>query len=168
MKKLRLMTLLTSIALVIAILVLVIPNTGQILRAQGAAPTLAPAPTAGPPPPLPTAFWPVLDQPLTKEQAVVRALEIDEHFALWQDPWSQDTFSSQPDRITIEWHSNRDYDGDKYGPGAEMGPVWVITIKGPVKLRMAHPEEGQHDGLVYTIAQNSGSLLRWSAGPYVK
>jgi hypothetical protein len=167
MKRIYLAALMVASAPGIALLVLA-SNANQSTRAQRGAPTSAPPPTAGPPPTPLQPVWPVLDKPLTQEQAVIRALEIDEHFAIWQEPWSQETFQNQPDRITIEWHSDRSHIGNEYGPEAQMGPVWVISIKGPVKLIGERLEESYHDGLAYTIAQNSWSLLRWSAGPYVK
>lgn len=166
MKKIQLAGLVAANVLLIALLIF-LPNTLQTTRAQRTAPTPAPPPTAGPPPPIEHS-WPVLDQPLTQDQAVLRALEFDKVFAIWQEPWSRETFQNQPDRISIKWHSDRSYDGNEYGPLAEMGPVWVITIKGAVKFTDEGPERPYHDGLTYTIGQNSGSILGNTAGPFLK
>lgn len=167
MKTFQLIALVTAIALVVALLIL-LPNDAQELRAQRAAPTAAPTETEGPPSALPTASLKLLSQPLTEEQAVARAAEVDQLLVLWSEPWSLETLQTQPDRISIEWHSDRDYMGDKYGPGAQRGPVWVITIKGPVRFASDKPETPYRDGITYTIAQNTGDYLGYITGPFVK
>jgi hypothetical protein len=167
MKTFQLITIVAAIAVVIALLIL-LPNDAQLLRAQRAVPTAAPTPTEGPPPPLPTAFLQLLSRPLTEEQAVARAAEVDEILVLWAEPWSLETLQTQPDRISIEWHSDRGYDGDEYGPGAQMGPVWVITIKGQFRFVSDKPGTPYRDGITYTIAQNTGSYLGYLTGPFVE
>ncbi len=131
--------------------------------AQMPPPTPAPPPTPGPPVGITPEPIPTLAQPLTEEGALRRALEIDSHVAIWRSkPWSIDTPRLEPGRITINWYSDRTYDGSSYAPDAETGPVWVVTIKGNVRLLLVG--EGFdprliRDGVTYTIAQNTGDLL---------
>ena len=167
MKTFQLIAIVAASALVIALLIL-LPNDAQLLRAQRAVPTAAPTETEGPPSALPTASLNLLSQPLTKEQAVARVAEFDRELVLWSEPWSLQTLQTQPDRISIEWHSDRGYDGDEFGPGAQMGPVWVITIKGPFRFASDKPETPYRNGITYTIAQNTGDYLGYTTGPFVE
>jgi hypothetical protein len=129
-------------------------------------PAPTPAPTATPGPPIGITPRPrlMLAQPLdTEEQVLTHALAIDSRTALWRSkPWSIDTPRLEPGRVTVKWYSGRSYDGTVYGPGAETGPVWVVTIAGDVRLIL--PGEGfdprmVYDGVTYTIAQRTGDLL---------
>lgn len=144
-----------------------IPREYNSVRADQAAATPAPTATKGPPVTADSEYT-LLDKPLEKEQAIARTLEIDKQFAAWKDPWSLETSQNEPDRIMVEWYSDRTYDGGEYGPGAELGPVWVITIKGAVRLLEENEPDNYHDGLTYRVAQNSGHLLSYSAGPWIK
>lgn len=136
---------------------------------QSIGPTPAPTATPG----LPTNSWnqsyPQLAQPLqTKEQVLDQVLYYDSKTAVWEQPWSLQTLTTEPSRITIEWHSDRSYDGNYYGPGTETGPVWVVTIKGKGRATLpsmrADPNFA-YGYIAYTIAQKTGDLLKVSPGP---
>ncbi len=152
------------LTLVVSVLILA-PQDDDLVRAGRPAPTLAPTRTPGAPIIVESATN-LLAQPLTKDGAFQRALEIDKQFAIWKEPWTLDTLKSQPNRINIEWYEDRNYDGNEYGPGAERGPVWVIEIKGPVRLRWDN--DRLHESITYRIAEKTGNLLSYTLGPYVK
>ena len=87
-----------------------------LLNGQGASadpypvypPTPAPTPTPGEPV---FSFGPTsvpLPQPLlTPEQALEQALYYDSHSAHWEHPWSLDTPTLEPGRITVEAFPSR-------------------------------------------------------------
>ncbi len=136
--------------------------------AQMSPPTPAPptpARTRAPGPPVGIAPRPIptLARPLdTEEQVLRQVLEYDARAAVWRKPWSLDTPGLEPGRISIKWHSDRSYDGSSYGPNDVRGPVWVVTIKGEVRL-YPHPD-AVYDGVTYVIDQNTGFVLRMTAG----
>lgn len=139
----------------------------QNVRAGPAGPTPAPTRTPGAPVEQESVYVP-LAHPLTQEEAVARAFELDRYLAVWQEPWNPTTLTAQPERISVEWHADRSYEGDEYGHGVEQGPVWVISIKGPVQLRQEPADGMYHDGLSYRISQLTGNLFGYRAGPWVK
>lgn len=136
------------------------------VRAGPAAPTRAPTATPGPPPPPAVSVFPTLERPLTMEEAIARAFEVDQHTASWKEPWWPATLAEEPTRLDAQWYPDRTYDGSTYPGDAERGPVWVITIRGSVHLTEDRPNKF-HDGITYVIAQRTGNILSLSAGPWV-
>lgn len=157
-----------SVAIAVILMGLFIFSVGNSkVEAGPALPTPPPTKTEGPPI-IVKATYTLLDQPLTSEQAVARAFKLDSKLAIWDDPWSPESLKTDPDRISVEWHSDRTYSGNEYGSDAEVGPLWVITIKGSVHLPAEDPPDKKHDGLTYRIAQNTGNFLGYGAGAWVK
>jgi hypothetical protein len=136
--------------------------------AQMGPPTPAPTRTPGPPVGITPRPIPTLVQPLTEEQALTKVLEIDSRTAIWRSTlWSLNTVHLEPGRISIKWYSDRAYDGSWYAPDAETGPVWVVTIKGDVRLSligMGFDSRRIYDGVTYIIAQKTGDLLGVDTG----
>lgn len=131
-------------------------------------PTAAPTATPGAPVENSAALDTDVRASLDSQESVVAALAAFEpDIASWERPWSKDTFQAEPDRIRIEWHADRSYDGAYFGPGAETGPVWVIAIKGRVRL-LEDNYATVYDGVTYTLGQKTGHLLQISSGLPVK
>lgn len=167
-----------SVALIIvtipiAILV-IIGNQSVFANQKPLPPTIAPTATPGDPLPLPTTVS--LAQPLTtKEQALEQLLRYDASIAIWSRPWSKDTMTLEPDRITIEAYPNigaesaaRGFKGEVPEVDANSGPVWVVTIKGDVAAIMSPFPNGSsviYDGITYVISQITGNLLEVRTGP---
>lgn len=156
--------LLTTAAILLAGLFLIffLPGTkeavGQLAAPQA---TLAPTATAGAPAAEQPEVYPTLAQPLdTEDQALQRALYWDSKVASRDQVLSATLLRSQPGRVTIEWYADRDYDGSDYGPGAERGPIWVVTINGSVRVDFPGSRGDVAVGSVtYVIAQRTGDLL---------
>jgi hypothetical protein len=130
-------------------------------------PTAAPPPTPGARAPEPQSVYTTLAQPLDSEDQVLqRALDWDSKWARRDRPLSVDTLKSEPERVEIKWYADRTFNGSEFGPGAELGPVWVVTIIGPVHI---HTIGVQGDpvsaSVTYTIAQRTGNLLAIDPGP---
>lgn len=137
----------------------------EVVRAGPAPPT--PAPTATPGTPTKSqSVYPTLEHPLSKEEAIQKALEYDKRIALWLTPWSLDTLLQEPERITVNSYPDRSYDGSEYGEDAENGPLWVVTIKGKVQLIGWDPTGRFHDGISYQISQKTGDVLGFRSGPW--
>lgn len=138
--------------------------------AQMSPPTPAPTRTPGPPPRITPIPIPTLTQPLnTEEQVLKRALEIDAGAVAWSQPWSLDTPRLEPGRISIKGYPDRSFEGNQYSsPWLESGPVWVVTIKGNVRLNLPGGPgpviNTTYDGVTYIIAQKTGSFLGWRSG----
>lgn len=133
-------------------------------------PTAAPPPTAGAPLPEPDGMYPSLAQPVTQDQAVEYAVAIDSQWAVRTEPLTLEAVKSQPGLATVVWYSDRSYDGFEYGSSAERGPVWVITLKGLVRVNVVGMREDGPpltDGVTYTIAQRTGHLLAIVPGPII-
>lgn len=165
MKKLSIFFPLASlICIVLAMLVL----TEQTIARDGPiAPTLAPKPTNGPPPTSVIASSPKLEHPLTKAQAIQKVFEYDQRIALWQESWSLETFSKETQRITVQLHPDRTYNGSELGEGTENGPVWSVTIKGKVQLPMMDHANEIKDGITYDVSVNTGEILGFITGPTI-
>ncbi len=137
---------------------------------QMSPPTPAPTRTPGPPPRITPISIPTLTQPLnTEEQVLKRALEIDAGAVAWSQPWSLDTPRLEPGRISIKGYPDRSFEGNQYSsPWLESGPVWVVTIKGNVRLNLpgglGPVINTTYDGVTYIIAQKTGSFLGWRSG----
>jgi hypothetical protein len=135
--------------------------------AQMSPPTPAPTPTAGPPVKVAARTIPTLAQILTTdEQVLKRALEIDSIVAERSQPLSIDIYRSEPGRFSLTWYADRSFHGNQYSPNEfETGPVWVVTIRGNLKLHLPGPRSGEYDSVSYIIAQRTGSFLGWHTGP---
>ncbi len=143
-------------------------NVAAFTFAQMPPPTPAPTRTPGPPVRTTPEPIPTLAQPLTEEQALREALEIDSQVAIWRSkPWSIDTPRLEPGRVTTKLYSDRSYDGTSYGPDAENGPVWVVTINGEVRLLLPGEYDHRviHDGVTYEISQKTGHWWGVHWGP---
>lgn len=153
--------LLASVALIYSF-----ANDTDNIRAGRVAPTPAPTATEGPPPTVevnPTE----LGRPLKRKEAIKVALDYDKQSAEWEIPWSLETVERDQNRITVEWHKDQTYDGSFLGPYSERGPIWVITIKG--KVRVKEDRSGKfHDGITYRIAERTGALVSVTTGPWSK
>lgn len=151
----------------IVIIFVFLSSTGGIVKAEDfQGPTPAPTATIGPPVPPNPFDGPFLDKPLTQEEALELVAQLDKQDSTWEESWSIDDLNSGSKRITVQSYPNRGYDGSEYGPGAEDGPVWVITIAGTLKWNGFHGDDQSHDGITYVIAQRTGHLLRVAVGPY--
>lgn len=134
-------------------------------------PTVAPTKTPGPPAPTSTFVIPTLVQPLTEQEALKLALELDIRGATdWDDPWCLDTLRLQPGRIVIKWYPNEYvYEGTE-SAAANLGldvahshSIWVVSIKGNVRLLPPFPCMGctepiKAGGVAYIIDQQTGLL----------
>src|SRR5512139_2388981 len=126
-------------AIAIAFLAFSIQNV--VATSQRIPPTLAPTATPGPPPPNPTTA--PLAQPLTtQEQALEQLALYDSQIAVWSEPWSKDTLTLQPGRITVKAYPSRAAESAAYGLNegfapeieADAGSVWAISIKGKATI----------------------------------
>jgi hypothetical protein len=142
-------------------------TTSATTLASGVAPkpTPAPSPTPGPPQPIQPFNGPYLDKPLSMEQAVQKAFNFDQRFAVWESPWNINTPINQGGRLQVQSFPNRGFDGSTYGPGQEDGPIWLVTIKGKVKMTGPGGDWRTHGSVSYIIAQTTGHFLGWRAGP---
>lgn len=136
------------------------------VRAGRPAPTPAPTITEGPPP-IVDSSSPLLKHPLSQEDAVIKAFKYDQRIARWENSWSLESLRSEPERISIEWHKDRSYDGSEVGEGVANGPIWVVTIKGPVRLPSWDPTNRVHDGMSYQVSQGTGEIWRFLSGPTI-
>jgi hypothetical protein len=171
MKSQHLLTLSIGTFIVLLLLTFYFSKSNQVRAVMAPPiPTAAPPPTAGAALPEPEGVYPPLAEPVTRAQAIKYALAIDSQWAVRTEPLSLDTLTSRPELVTAVWHSDRSYDGFEYAPSAERGPVWVVTLKGPVRVTMVGMrEDGPHlsDGVTYTIAQRTGHLLSIVPGPLI-
>jgi hypothetical protein len=155
--------------LIMSIAVMVLPALGETVRAgiNGVRPTPAPSPTPGLAVSNIDQTYPELTQPLqTKEQVLEFLQQTFSQSAgspIWDHPWTPSSLQTEPGRITVEWHADRSYDGSYFGPGAETGPVWVVTIKGKVRINEDNYSTA-FDGITYTIGQKTGHVLQVSTG----
>jgi len=165
-----------AVSIVLGIVILTVSslaNNGEVVAAtfaQMSPPTPAPTRTPGPPVGITPKAYAPLAQPLTEEGALRRALEIESQVVIWRSkPWSMDSPRVEPGRVSVKWYLDRTYNGSSYAPDAEIGPVWVVTVKGDVRLLLlgmaSNLDLVVHDGVTYTIAQKTGDLLRVQAGP---
>jgi hypothetical protein len=164
-----------TIVLTLAAVVLFTFNRQTVAAGLFAGPTPAPTATPGAPPPIPTSI-PLAHPLTTKEQALARAIEVDAHTAVWDTPWSADTLTSDPGRISLEAFKSRTEEsaaaGSKewYAPEieADAGAVWRITVKGNVHVHMLGMDPNinnqVYDGVIYVISQRTGQLLKVEAG----
>lgn len=164
------MKILLSFTIVLLIgITLAIPSGMEAIQARRGRlqPTLAPTPTLGPTPKLEVREYPQISNPLKTERDALKHLQtIDAKIAKWAKPWRLDSLADEPDRISIKWHSDRSFNGEYFGPGAEAGPVWVIMIRGNVML--VGSGDTMYDGISYTIGQKTGNLLGYDTGAVVK
>ncbi|HZQ05103.1 MAG TPA: hypothetical protein VFD70_00895 [Anaerolineae bacterium] len=164
------MKLLVSVSIIFVLLIVFLSQVlttdwKSIAKAGPLSPTPAPPPTVGPPPPIKEFHSPYLDRAVDKQEAINIALNYDKQFAIWNSPWSAKDLNSQAGWIQIQSFPDRGFDGHKYGPGAEVGPVWVITIKGQVQMTGLGSDGRTHGSVRYIIAQRTGHLLGWRTGP---
>jgi len=171
-----LLVITVTIMLTLAAVVLFTFNRQTVAAGLFAGPTPAPTATPGAPPPNPTSI-PLAHPLTTKEQALARAVEVDAQTAVWDAPWSADTLTSDPGRISLEAFKSRTEEsaaaGSKewYAPEieADAGQVWRITIKGNVHVHMPGMNQDfnneMYGGVVYVISQRTGQLLRVKALP---
>ena len=150
--------LLVIILVVSSVIAVAQPNLTNTVRAGEPPPTPAPTRTAGPPPPVKNFDGPFLKEPLKKKDAVNIAHEFDRQHAIWDSPWQAKDLG-EGNRIDVQWYPDRNYDGTHhYGPSAENGPVWVITIKGRVRLSDMN-DNRTYERVTYIIGQNTGHVL---------
>lgn len=138
----------------------------EIARAGRPMPTAAPSRTPGPSISIEQTL-PELSHPLTKDESLQLALDYDHQLAVWEKPWDTQTAQQEKGRITAEWHEDQTYDGSTLGRYSERGPIWVISIKG--KVRLNEDRSGKfHDGIIYRISERTGRLISYSAGDWVE
>jgi hypothetical protein len=148
-------------------------DQGAVANRQRLQPTVAPTAIPGALLPLPTLI--PLAQPLTtKEQALEQVLYYDASIAVWSRPWSKETMTLEPDRITIETYPSLSAESVAHGFKGESpevdvnsGPVWIVTIKGDVHLMMITPYDSSnviYDGVTYVISQRTGYILEIRSG----
>jgi hypothetical protein len=130
--------------------------------------------TPGPPPPTSTYVVPTLVHPLTEEEVLGLALEVDMRSAAdWDDPWCLETIRLQPGRIVIKWYPNEYVYRGTENTAAKLGldvshanPIWAVTIKGNVRWNVipfpCMTCTGKASGITYIIDQKTGSLVGWS------
>lgn len=159
----RKLILVSSMFLVIVVAITALASIRSVGAGNPWVPTPAPSPTPGPAPDSFSQAYPELVQPLEKDQSLDQALSYDAKLAKWEKPWDTATVNTEPERITVEWHADRSYDGSYFGPGTETGPVWVITIKGQVRINEDNYQM-VYDGITYTIGQKTGHLLQFATG----
>lgn len=168
-------SLLLSLVIVVMLALMLFAFNGPTTSAGLLRITPAPTATPGLPPPNPTTI--PLDQPLAaKEQALAQALILDAQIATWDQPWSSDTLTLEPGRISIEAFRSRAEESaasgyrEWFAPEIEQdaGAVWRITIKGDVRLRILGPNANVvnqvYDGVTYVISQRTGQLLSITTG----
>lgn len=150
--------IITAILLTSSILTVTWLNSEGKVNAGSPPPTPAPTRTVGPPSTVKNFDGPFLEVPLKKKEALSIAHEFDKQHANWDSPWEVKDMG-EGNRITIQWYPDRNYDKThRYGPSAENGPVWVITIKGRVRLTDMKDTRA-HESVTYIIAQNTGHIL---------
>lgn len=136
-----------------------------IAKAALPPPTAAPSRTPRPPETIALFHGPYLDEPLTKEEAVQKAFEYDKKWAIWDKPWSVTFPLEKNGRVTVESYQTREYNGSKFGPSQEKGPVWVVTITGGKVKMIREKFQMTHGSVSYTFAKNTGHFLGYHAGP---
>jgi hypothetical protein len=109
-----------------------------------------------------------LAQPLTTTMAVLdQVLIYDQDMATWQQPWSTETYSSDPGRITISGYSSLTNEAEAWGVTewfasdieTNAGNVWSVTILGNVQV----PDIAGDltlGGVNYVISGRTGLLLK--------
>lgn len=162
----RTLFILLTLVLTVLLASIIFERTDNAI-ATSPVPTAAPKKTQGPPPTTIPSVYSVLEHPLTKEEAIQKAFEYDRRIAKWQEDWSPQTFTSDPNRITATWYKDRSYDGSEPGEGAENGPIWVVTINGNVQLPGEDPQNRVHDGISYQVSQDNGLVWGFVTGPSV-
>lgn len=99
--------------------------------------TAAPSPTEGVKPYATSVRLATLPIPLTQEQALQIAWEMDTNGAAkWDKPWSLDTLAAEPDRIHVQQLTLHELE-PRIGRFPDLDNqelVWKITIRGPVWL----------------------------------
>jgi len=115
-----------------------------------------------------------LAQPLeTQEQAINQVLYYDSRWAKWESPWSIETLSLDPQRLTVETYENRsteskaDGETEWYSPEveADAGSIWAVTIKGNVQVSVIGGDPRIiYDGVTYVISSRTGNLLAIRTG----
>lgn len=166
-------TALIIVTILIAMLI-VLNNESAVAHQKPLPPTPAPTPTPGFPLPLPTSV-PLARPLLSQEQVLNQALQYDAAWSTWVRPWSKDTMSLEPDRITIEAYPSfgaesiaRGVKGEIPAVDTDSGPIWVVTIKGDVHVAVITPYPNGstvvYDGVTYVISQETGNLLEIRTG----
>ena len=158
------------ILVALAIAFLAFSSQNVVAKNRPIPPTRAPTATPGNPPPNPTAI--PLAQPLaTQEQALEQLAFYDSQMAVWSEPWSKDTLTLQPGRITIKAYPSRAAESAAYGLNegfapeveADAGSVRAISIKGKATIAgIPSRVEGvvvYPDGVTYVISARTGGLL---------
>lgn len=141
-------------------------NPDSAARAGEPVPTPAPKKTEGPPPKV-EPNSPMLERPLTREDAIRKAFEYDQRIAVWKNAWSLESLDSEPNRVSVDWHKDRSYDGSEYGEGAANGPVWVVKITGMVRVPSWDRTNNDYDGITYQISEETGEVWGFLTGPPV-
>ena len=135
------------------------PSVPTPFRDTPEPPTPAPPPTPGPPrieTPMPV---PTLIHPLETEEEVLKiVLAADIRGAQWDDPWCLETPRLQPGRITVRLYPNASAYYNSSPDHGDGAPVWVVTIKGGVFLRMIG-FSGKARDAHYIIDQKTGQLI---------
>jgi hypothetical protein len=174
MKQYRRVSMALIVATLLVGLLIVLKNENAVANQVPLPPTPAPTATPGVPLPLPTSV-PLARPLLSQEQALNQVLQYDASWAVWMHPWSKDTVSLEPDRITIETYPSigaesvaRGFKGEIPAVDADSGPIWVVTIKGDVHVAVITPyPDGAsviYDGVTYVISQRTGNLLEIRTG----
>lgn len=154
--------------LVVAFLAFVFNSESATANKQPILPTPAPTATLGDPPPISTSV--PLAQPLTNKDKVLElALQYDAIVAVWNQPWSKDTLTMDPERITVREYPSRAAASEVHGyqewfapeVEADAGGVWSITIKGAVKV---YSDPTIYAGVTYDISKRTGQLLGVTTG----
>jgi hypothetical protein len=138
-------------------------------------PTLAPTPTPGAPILIAPTSAPLAQPLTTEEQAIEQVLKVDANIAVWEHPWSKDTLTLEPTRITLQAFPSRtaEEQGGGFAPeiDADAGAVWRVTITGTVQLNligMGADWTAKYDGVTYVISQRHGGLLSVYAGKRIQ
>lgn len=103
-------------------------------------------------------------------------LKADANIAVWEHPWSKDTLTLEPNRITLQAFPSRtaeEQGGGGFAPeiDADAGAVWRVTITGTVQLKllgMGVDWTAKYDGVTYVISQRHGGLLSVDAGKRIQ
>jgi len=108
-----------------------------------------------------------LDRPLTRGQALRKALELDQNGAArWENEgWSLETQSSQPDRIKVERYEEGKYQALGTSD-LNKGAIWVITIKGRVRVQ-GIGWSCLCSGVTYGFSEETGDFIFISGVPPV-
>lgn len=169
----RFLTALIVVTILIALLSM-LNNESAVANQKPLPPTPAPTATLGASLPLPTSS-PLVQPLLSQEQVLNQALQYDAAWSNWVRPWSKDTLSLEPDRVTIETYPSigaesvaHGFKGEIPPVDADSGPVWIVTIKGDVHVAVITPyPDGSnviYDGVTYVISQRTGNLLEIRTG----